>query len=211
MWDAAVILCGGRSTRMGSEKALLDAGGKSLIERHLLALAPRFCEVAVSVAAPGASPELVRAVAAAGAAAGQSFAMIPDRWRDRGPLAGVATALAALEAPRAFFVAVDIPEARFDLVAELWARAALPGARGCVPRWASGLEPAHAVYGRSLLGDLERLLEVGTPGLKAIAALTGVEILQIEEPSEPMGNLNTFDEYRRWRERFDPGPRETFR
>jgi molybdopterin-guanine dinucleotide biosynthesis protein A len=224
-WDAAVVLAGGGSTRMRSEKALLDAGGRSLVEQHLLVLAPRFREVAVSVGAGGPSPGLERAIAAAGAAAGCTFAAIRDRELGRGPLAGVAAALAALAAPRAFFVAVDMVEVRFDLVAALWDRASAPGARGCVPRWGHGLEPAFAVYGRDLLGDLERILGQGAPGLKALAKLPGVGALDLEDPltrgsvfrdAQPdltklFLNVNSVEDYRRWRQQVDPGPRKTFR
>ena len=41
-WEAAVILAGGSSRRMGTEKALLDAGGATLLERLVSRLAPSF-------------------------------------------------------------------------------------------------------------------------------------------------------------------------
>ena len=59
---SAVILAGGGSRRMGKEKALLEAGGESLIERSLARLAASFGELVVSVGPDGGSRGLREAV-----------------------------------------------------------------------------------------------------------------------------------------------------
>ena len=82
----AIILAGGRSSRMGEDKASLEISGKSMVERLLLKLSPIVAEVVV-IRAPG-----------------QTMPKIPEELRnrvrvgwgsvkDRGPLQGIVDAL----------------------------------------------------------------------------------------------------------------------
>ncbi|MBI4605450.1 MAG: molybdenum cofactor guanylyltransferase [Planctomycetes bacterium] len=226
-WDAAVVLAGGRSARMGREKALLeDAAGRPLVARLLEALAPRFERLLLSVGAAGLSPELAAAVRSFEDLAGRRVEVVPDRIEGCGPLAAVEACLGALGplgAQRAFFAAVDVPEVDPRLVGALWDEASRGGSRGCVPRWSRGLEPACAVYGTGILDDVRRLLEEGRSGFRSLAALPGVRVLDLGDPAvrarvfgpEPPSledlfrNLNAPSDYEAWRKAAvldPPGP-----
>jgi molybdopterin-guanine dinucleotide biosynthesis protein A len=147
--------------------------------------------------------------------AGPGVAVVEDRAPRLGPLAGVEAALAHLEGAgveRAFFLPVDSPNVSFELIAALWEGAAAAGARGCVPRWSRGLEPAHAVYATALLGDVRRLLDAGEIALEGLARLPGVQLLDLEDAAvgrrvfgasppdlaEVFRNLNRPEEYEEW-------------
>ncbi len=102
----AVILCGGGSTRMGSDKALLDWGGVRAVDR-----------VAELARAVGATVVLT---------AGRDYGLdwVPDPQEGAGPVGGVlagATALAARGCARALVLAVDAPTLRPEDLAPLLA------------------------------------------------------------------------------------------
>jgi molybdopterin-guanine dinucleotide biosynthesis protein A len=97
----AVVLAGGRSSRMGEPKALLEWHGSTLL-RRVVGLASRGCEgpVVVVRAAGQQLPDLPAAVR-----------VLDDEQEGRGPLQGVAAGLAALrdEVEHAFVCATDLP------------------------------------------------------------------------------------------------------
>ena len=177
--ECAVVLAGGKSARMGREKALLDAGGMTLIERTLAELARGFDALAVSVAHEGPSAELAETIERSARALGRRVDVFRDTSPGEGPLAAVASALEEIESVNAFFLAVDIPTVSLPLAEALWEEATAPGKTGCIPRWSRGLEPACAVYCKCLHPAMRRMLDAGTRELHAAAKLPGVAVLDL--------------------------------
>jgi molybdenum cofactor guanylyltransferase len=217
----AVILAGGRSTRMGRDKALLDAGGVTLIEHLLLTLCPRFERILVSMGAEGPPPGLKFTLERAAADTGRAVAAVEDQREANGPLAGVEAALEEIDGSLAFFIAVDAPSVSFELIDAMWDEVEASSATGCVPRWSRGLEPAHAVYSKCLLPRVRSLLDAGERSLQSLASLPAVKVLDLESPATSRRvfgpsppdlaalflNLNTAAEYEAWRRTQDKNPR----
>jgi molybdenum cofactor guanylyltransferase len=88
---AAAVLVGGRSTRMGRDKAGVNLGGTTLLGRVLATLASAGLDDVVTV---GGGPGPMA---------------IADHWPGEGPLGGVLTALAARPEHHVLVVAVDLP------------------------------------------------------------------------------------------------------
>ncbi len=132
---SAVILAGGRSTRMGRDKAFLEFRGQPLLARQIaLARSLKPVEVVVSGRADADY-------------SGFGCPVLRDPVSDAGPLAGIAAALEAARAPLVLVLAVDLPCLTREVVATVLA--AGEPARGAVPRVAGRLEPLVAVYPRS--------------------------------------------------------------
>ena len=94
----AVILAGGRSSRMnGQDKALIDMGGITLVELQYRRWYGVFDETAVSIGRPGRYPFL------------GSICTIADETESSGPFSGLLSAMRSIEAERFFIVAVDMP------------------------------------------------------------------------------------------------------
>jgi molybdopterin-guanine dinucleotide biosynthesis protein A len=94
----AIILAGGDSRRMGSDKAELKLGGQTLLQRVAEAMRQVFPDVIVSVRQPRPGIDLPQVCdERSGMAAGA------------GPLAGLAAGLAGIATPWAFLVACDMP------------------------------------------------------------------------------------------------------
>ncbi|MFM7099869.1 MAG: molybdenum cofactor guanylyltransferase [Verrucomicrobiota bacterium] len=133
---SGLVLAGGRSRRMGTDKSRLILDGESLLARQLRLLAEVGASERLVSVAPGAPPTDWP----------PGVGRVEDPVADAGPLAGVATGLAAARSPWVLVLAVDLPGLQVDFLRRLLTRAALVGGRGVVPRTAAGWEPLAAVY-----------------------------------------------------------------
>jgi molybdenum cofactor guanylyltransferase len=133
---SAVILAGGRSSRMQRDKAFLPFRGTTLLARQVglvRGLAP--AEIFISG----------RAETDYGAL---GLPVLLDRFADLGPLAGVERALGASQSPLLLVLAVDLPDMTAGLLRALAARCHAGG--GVVPRARLGLEPLAAFYPKTM-------------------------------------------------------------
>ena len=103
----AALITGGRSSRMGADKAFLDWHGRPLWEVQLAKLR-----------AAGAA-EILVCGRREQAFAGDGFRLIPDRKEDLGPLSGLANALRAATHDTVLVLAVDMPFITVELLREL--------------------------------------------------------------------------------------------
>ncbi len=193
---AAVILAGGRSRRMGSEKALLELGGETLIERLARRLAASFARILVSTgsepvsAGLGAALERLRD-------GGLAVEAVADRRADSaGPLAGVEAALGAIGSGRAFFISVDLVDPDEGLIAVLLEISCAGDCPGAVPSCAGITQGAFAVYSVDLLPVVGSLLDGGEARLQELAGAGGVAVVELEDSAADLfHSLNTPAEY----------------
>jgi molybdenum cofactor guanylyltransferase len=175
------VLVGGRSSRMGRDKALLPRHGK-----------PMAAWVARVVAEAAGSATLVGAperYAALGCT------VIPDLFPGEGPLGGIITALRHSPAEWNLIVACDMPEIDAALLARLLRMAVESGVDTLLPVSAEGRpQPLCAVYRRTSLGPLEAVFSDGVR--KVTAALETVRTLRlpVDEVSQ-FQNVNTPEDW----------------
>lgn len=154
---AAVLFAGGRSTRMGMDKAFLSWGGARLIDRQLTLLRTlQPDELIISGregVAYGTPPEVL---------------VVVDREPGLGPLAGLCAAFAATRSPHLLVLAVDMPLMTGELLAELAGRRR--AGCGVVVRFSGGPEPLAAVYPRSMQMRAEAALRGGCLALRELIA-----------------------------------------
>jgi molybdopterin-guanine dinucleotide biosynthesis protein A len=139
---AGFILAGGVSSRMGRDKGLLDFGGVPLVLHTARLLEPLVSQVTV-VGSPGKYAKLGLREIADGAQAQCGL----DR-PGSGPLAGIATALAATRSSWNLIVACDLPYLTSNWLEWLLSRALRSRGEAVVPRTERGIEPLAAVYSR---------------------------------------------------------------
>src|SRR5438045_208943 len=105
---SAVILAGGKSSRMGRDKAFLEIGGQTLLARQI---------------------QLVRAIGAneifISGREGPDYSdfgcqVLKDRFHDAGPLAGIESALTAISTPLVLVLAVDLPDMSATFLKQLF-------------------------------------------------------------------------------------------
>jgi len=137
-----VILAGGRSARMGRDKAGLPVAGVTLLEWMVRRLGPHFAETIV-----------------AGAVAPQGAREAPDRRADAGPVAGIEAGLLAARSPYVLAVACDMPYASVRLASFLLERCA--GHDAGVPRVGGRVQPTCAAYARAAAPKIGAYLDGG--------------------------------------------------
>lgn len=139
-----VILAGGRSRRMGTDKALLDIAGRSMIDRVVQEMARLFDNIML---VSGKRDEYLYL----------GLQIIGDIYPGCGPLGGIHAGLKAASTPYIFVVGCDMPFVRAELMACL-----LPHARDhdvVIPREGDYLEPLLAIYGKGCLAPVEHMLQ----------------------------------------------------
>ena len=142
------VLAGGRSTRMGQDKALLRLGGRPLIDVALEKL--RALPLAADTRVAGARPELA------------SYGMaIADLHPGCGPLSGIEAALTASSQPLNAFLPVDTPLLPAQFLLWMLERARITGALATIPCINGWPQPLCAVYQRELLGPMSAALTAG--------------------------------------------------
>ena len=139
-----MIQAGGKSTRMGGQpKALLEVGGRRIIERVVEAVTPVVGDPLVVTNTPEVYAFL-------------GLPMVPDIHPDHGSLGGIYSGLAAVAGEAAFTVACDMPFLHPDLVRLVVERA--PWGDVVIPRVGEQLETMHACYGKRCLPAMQERL-----------------------------------------------------
>src|SRR4029079_4971645 len=135
----AYILIGGRSRRAGSDKALVDLGGRTLAQRSYETVSEALPDSPVTFVAANEAQFAIEAIIAGGSFI---FDLIPDR----GPLGGLHAALSYTQKPWIFVTACDYPFVSAELIRLLSSR--ISNDFGAViPEQADGmLHPLCAFY-----------------------------------------------------------------
>lgn len=178
----AFVLAGGKSTRMGRDKAFIEYEGRTLLERAL-GLA-RF--VAGDVRIVG-SPEKFAAYGT----------VIEDVFRDCGPLGGIHAALRCSRTDLNSMLAVDMPFLSRGFLDYLIGKGRDSRAVAIVPRSGGRLQPLCAVYRRAFAGFAENSLRAGQNKIGALLATVETQVIEEEElvragfSTSGFHNLNT--------------------
>ena len=183
---SAFVLAGGRSSRMGADKALLSLGGESF-----LAIALRNAQAVCS------KPAIV-GEAARYAAFGR---VVEDRFTGCGPLGGIHAALCATTSELNVILSVDLPLMVPDFLRWLVGQADGGEELITVPRIHGRCEPLCAVYRRATLPVVEQALREGD--FKVDRIFGGVatryagdaEIRAAGFPDDIFRNVNTPEDY----------------
>ena len=179
---SGIVLAGGRSRRLGRDKALVEVGGVRLIDR-VLGVVRQLTDDVVVV---GGDPR---------SCARPGVPVIPDRWPGMGPLGGIHSGLEAVRYPRALVVGCDMPFLDLRLLRFMILLSADYDV--VIPNLDGALEPLHAIYSKATLGPIEALLQAGD--LRIVHFLRQVRVRYVDraevEVFDPRGlsffNVNT--------------------
>jgi molybdopterin-guanine dinucleotide biosynthesis protein A len=140
------VLAGGRSSRMGRDKALVAMAGRPLIEHAL----EKLRAVCPNPRIAGSRPDLA------------AFApVVEDLHPGLGPLAGIEAGLAQSRAELNLFLPVDVPLLPVAFLRWMLDRSGITGALATVPLLAGWPQPLCAVYHRDLLPGISRSMKEG--------------------------------------------------
>ena len=184
----AVVLAGGKSSRMGRPKSLLLFDGKPLIVHLARALERMFAETVI-VAAPEQELPPLPAI------------LVRDEVPYQGPVGGIYYGLRAASGKFCFVTSCDVAFLNPSLISHLLSQ--ISDYDVVVPHWQERFQPLHAVYRTSVLPLLKEQLDRGE--LRPIFLFDKVRTRKIDENEikifDPDGlsffNMNTLDDYER--------------
>jgi molybdopterin-guanine dinucleotide biosynthesis protein A len=163
---SVVILAGGQSRRLGRDKSLLELGGEPLVQRVVSQLAPLSDDPIIVANEPERYATLDLAVR-----------FVADEVRGMGSLMGIYSGLSAALHAHALVVACDMP---FLNVALLRYMISLAEEHDVViPRLDQLLEPLHAIYSKTCLPSMARLLD--RRERKIISFFEAVQVRYVEK------------------------------
>lgn len=181
-----IILAGGESRRMGSDKSLLPIHGARFIDHVYARLAALFDDVIIVTN----SPELYREI---------PCRKVPDIYSAQGALTGIHSGLKHASNERAFVVGCDMPFVSPELVRHICSRAGQGDL--ILPVSSKGHEPLHALYGKTCLPAMELVLNAGHKRILRffdqvrVTEIPAAELQQTDPQERSFRNINTAEEY----------------
>lgn len=185
MKAAIGILCGGKSRRMGRNKAELEWNGATLLAHLASSMLKDDRKLYLSVADAGSLAEPFRPYA------------VEDGWKDCGPLGGIASVLNAADTEAVFFCAVDMPYVSLQTVEYL---------EQCLTEEDDGvcfvdgerMHPLCAIYRKRFTPVIEKQLASGDYRMRKLAANDRIRKVPFDPGilcEKTLWNLNTPDDY----------------
>ena len=189
---AGYVLAGGGSTRFGRDKALVEVGGRPMLER-MVELLRRVAKEVKIVAAPNKYAKF-------------GVTMVEDQWPGEGPLGGIVTALedaARNTAPPEWnlILSCDMPFLTPEWLAFLGERAVRSKAEVVFPHSASGPEPLCACWQTAAAAKLRTGFVSGVRKVTEGIALLRAEVLDVpdwrrfDSAGRLFWNMNTAEDY----------------
>jgi|SRR5579885_1053075 molybdopterin-guanine dinucleotide biosynthesis protein A len=189
---SAIVLAGGRSLRMGADKAVLPWDGLTVLESMVARLARAFQDVVV-VAAP--NQELARL--------SPTTRVIRDAEPFQGPVKALYLGLSTIGTDVAFACACDMPF--LDAALAAWLCDVSAGRDAAMPMVAGRLQVLHAAYRTSCLRVLDAMVQRGERALHRVGSALDARLVDEDElrRHDPellsFFNVNTPQDYARAR------------
>ena len=182
---SGIILAGGKSTRINTNKSMAQIGNKKMIEHVLDNVSGIVDEVIVVAGDLGQRGKISTVICEA--------SLTHDPIVGYGPVAGILAGLQSAKGEYVMVVACDMPFVNPDVVDFLFSLA--DGYDAVVPRWSDGnIEPLHAIYKRnSTIKACERAIEKDDRRIiSPLNALSRVRYVSIDKIKEIDPELRTF-------------------
>jgi molybdopterin-guanine dinucleotide biosynthesis protein A len=170
----SIILAGGKSSRLGRNKALQVIEGKSLIQWVVDHLAILTTEIIIATAHGEASP----------CSSAVRIKTVGDIYPGKGPLGGIHSGLIASSSSWAIVVGCDTPFLSIGLLEYM--TQVLADSDVALPRIGEMIEPLCAVYSKSCLASIQELLEQDERRIRKLFSIVRVKYVEEDE-------INSFD------------------
>jgi molybdopterin-guanine dinucleotide biosynthesis protein A len=168
---SGIVLAGGQSSRLGTDKSFINVNGQSLIERIVAKLTRLSDDVIIVTNSPDEYDHL-------------EARLVGDIYPGKGALGGIYSGLRAAANAYSLVVACDMPFLDLNLLRYMIILAREHDV--VIPRIGGLPEPLHAIYSKNCQEPIDRLLARG--GLKIIDFFSEVRVRYVEE-----GEVDIFD------------------
>lgn len=178
-FGTAVILAGGKSTRMGFDKQLLKINERRLVDNLRRKLSKNFEEIIVVTNKS------------------EYYLGFPDKiTKDiiigKGPLSGIHAGLKASSSQYAYFVACDMPNINLDYIEYMKDELKELKVKACVTRFGEWIEPFNAFYSKDMIEDIEEHLSNNRRSVNSLLSNLTVHYIEEEKAREFSPNWDMF-------------------
>ena len=172
------LLAGGKSSRMGVDKAFLDFGGQTLLDRALTVMGAVCGKVTIV-----GDPDKFAEYGSSKYGSSKYGSVVADIFPGCGPLAGIHAALVHSTAELNLMLAVDMPYVSRELLAFIFATAEREDNHAIVtvPRTSKGFQPLCAIYRRDFSTTAEQALRAGKYKIDATFPSVSVRVIEEDE------------------------------
>ena len=190
-----IILCGGRSRRMGKDKGSLVLNDKPML-MHVLDAVKEIADEIVLVLRDKEQIDKYKTILKG---IELSIIVVTDETKDQGPLVGILTGLSYIKSDYAQILPCDSPFISKSFVLKMFEIAESKEFDAVVPIWDDGhIEPLHSIYRKNILVIIRDLIKNKRRNVKSLIDNLNVKYVDVEELDEStmsFRNLNTVEEF----------------
>ncbi|KPU26718.1 molybdenum cofactor guanylyltransferase [Caloranaerobacter sp. TR13] len=187
-FGSAVVLAGGKSTRMGFDKQLLNINGKRLISWIIEKLKDEFNDIIIVSNKPQYYSEV-------------DCRIVSDIIKGMGPLSGIHSGLMNAKSQYVYFIACDMPVININYIKHMKKCLDNGNYHGCITQVNDWIEPLNAFYSKSIISAIECQLNRGRRSVFSLVKsldfyIVNEVIARKFSPDWDMFiNLNTIEEF----------------
>ena len=176
-----IVLCGGRSTRMGQDKGSLNIHGKPMIIHVIETLAMVADEIVIVLHDENQVDDYKQLFDLLSSNNKTKLKICTDILKDQGPLAGILTGLKNIKSDKAMIIPCDSPFVTEFFVNKMFSFSKKGNFEAFVPRWSNGdLEPLHSIYNKDLQPVIQKLLNKHIRDVKSLIDKLKVKYIDAE-------------------------------
>ncbi len=166
VFKTAVILAGGKSSRMGFDKQFLRINEVRIMEKLIHELSKEFEDIIIVTNKPGEYKK-------------DGVRIISDEIKEFGPLSGIHVGIKQSKSRYVYFIACDMPNVNLDYIFYMKKVLTNSKANACIAKRDGKFEPFNAFYSVDILPKIEKLISLNR---RSIAGLIDIiEPIFIEE------------------------------
>jgi len=190
-----IILCGGRSKRMGRDKGSMDLNGKPMI-LHVVDTISRFADEIIIVLRDEEQAKNYKKLFKKDKI---SLKIVTDKKKDHGPLMGILTGLSNISSYYAQVLPCDSPFISINFILKMFKIAENENYEAIVPKWDDGhIEPLHSIYKKTVLNAIPKLLSDNHRDVKSLMDNINVRYVDVnllDRNGKSFQNINTDDDF----------------
>ena len=172
-----IILCGGRSKRMGKDKGSLIFKGKPMVS-YLVDAIKEIADEIILVLRDGEQVEEYKLILKDY----EFIKIVTDKNKDQGPLVGILTGLLDITSEYAQILPCDSPFISKNFVLKMFKYMEMNDFDAVVPLWDDGhIEPLHSIYKKKAMPIIENLIIDGKRDVNSLITRLNVKFVNVEE------------------------------
>ncbi|MGZ7043527.1 MAG: molybdenum cofactor guanylyltransferase [Methanobacterium sp.] len=183
-----IILCGGRSTRMGKDKGSLLFKGKPMILHVYDEVKEIADEIIIVLRDPEQVNEYIKLLKTE-----RNTVIVTDESKDQGPLVGIFSGLSNIKSDKAQVLPCDSPYISKKFILKMFKFIEGSDFDAVVPIWNDGhIEPLHSIYKKDSLNTMEKLINHGIRDVNSLVNSLNVKFIDAKQlDPQSFTNVNT--------------------